>query len=272
MKCNNPKVLWLNDTSNLDDVQKKSVVDCGKCLPCLANRRQDWSVRLMMEYKHSTSALFITLTYAYLPYNGELSKRHCQLFMKRLRKTTTAELRYYLVGEYGSRTGRPHYHLLLFNYDGTNKKIQDCWKKGMIHVGVVNESSVMYCLKYMVQFDLMMDKKQKPFALMSRKYGLGGKYLTEEIVAWHRDGAKNYVMLDEKKCRLPRFYKSKIWYGDEKRLLGDKWKWLAVKKHRKVMRKLVLKVGVKNYPRIVAERRNAALSRMKQKVAFTQIF
>lgn len=226
----------------------------------------------MMEYKNSKGSLFVTLTYAYLPYNGELNKRHVQLFMKRLRKTTTAKLRYYLVGEYGSRTGRPHYHLLLFNYDKANSVIQKCWKKGMIHVGVVNESSVMYCLKYMVQKDVMMDKKQRPFALMSRAYGLGGSYLTDSIVAWHRDGAKNYVMLDEKKCRLPRFYRDKIWYGDIKTKLSEKWKWLAINKSRKMMRKLVLKVGAKNYNRVKADRATALARSMKNKVAYTQTF
>lgn len=47
-----------------------------------------------------------------------LSKRDVQLFLKRLRKyvykNTRERLRYFIVGEYGPKTYRPHYHLLLF--------------------------------------------------------------------------------------------------------------------------------------------------------------
>lgn len=38
-------------------------VNCGKCYPCLSNRRNEWTFRMMQETKYSESSLFITLTY-----------------------------------------------------------------------------------------------------------------------------------------------------------------------------------------------------------------
>lgn len=38
-------------------------IECGKCLPCLSRRSNDWVVRIGQEMKRSDSAFFITLTY-----------------------------------------------------------------------------------------------------------------------------------------------------------------------------------------------------------------
>lgn len=37
--------------------------DCGKCLPCLKKRKQQWSYRLTEQMRESFSAYFVTLTY-----------------------------------------------------------------------------------------------------------------------------------------------------------------------------------------------------------------
>lgn len=77
---------------------------------------------------------FITLTYDddHVPYkyvgdeNGEaikineLIRRDLTLFLKKLRidyqrKNNHIGIRYYASGEYGDRTYRPHFHILLFN-------------------------------------------------------------------------------------------------------------------------------------------------------------
>ena len=112
MMCQQTK--WVFPDTKPDGI----LVPCGKCLNCLMNKRNDWAFRLMQEYRHSKSGLFITLTYhsKYVPDQG-VDKEHFQKFMKRLRHTTSQRLRYYGVGEYGTVTGRPHYHIILFNYD-----------------------------------------------------------------------------------------------------------------------------------------------------------
>ena len=62
---------------------------------------------------------FVTLTYdeKHLPKDGSLCLEHVQLFLKRLRFGSAFPLRYFLCGEYGEKTSRPHYHICLFGTD-----------------------------------------------------------------------------------------------------------------------------------------------------------
>lgn len=286
MNCVSPR--WIDHDGEL------LVVPCGKCLPCLVNKRNDWSFRLMQEYKGSRSAAFITLTYSakYVPDNG-LSKRHVQLFMKRLRKSYGKKLRYYLVGEYGTKTQRPHYHLLLFNFDVEHESfIRSAWSArsgepfGLVHIGEVTEASIRYCTKYVIQRGgAFLGTSKSPFALMSRAYGLGANYLTDQMISWHRGGsiremtagsAKVFTMQFGVKGRLPRYYKDKIW----PLVKGTHWEYIrkqicdltgkeVIKSELENVR-LVREAGYANPDAIIAEMRSAVISRIKEKVSFTQ--
>lgn len=149
MRCISPLSLRQNGSIN--------VVPCGKCNFCLSSKRDDWSFRLRQELKVSTSASFITLTYATekMPVNSsgllELRKSDCQAFMKRLRKVNSVPLRFYTVGEYGTRTLRPHYHSILFNIDPeVRNKLHTIWQLGNVHVGDVSAASIHYVTKYVI--------------------------------------------------------------------------------------------------------------------------
>lgn len=105
-------------------------IPCGKCEGCRIARSREWANRCMMELEYHDSAYFLTLTYDeehvprhwYAdPETGEamqslsLEKRHMQLFWKRLRKAFPDDhIRYFMCGEYGSTTFRPHYHAIVF--------------------------------------------------------------------------------------------------------------------------------------------------------------
>lgn len=154
-------------------------VPCGKCPICRARRISQWSFRLMEQEKVSTSAHFITLTYAteHVPITGKgfmsIVKRDIQLFLKRLRKShhpSEHPIKYYAVGEYGGRTNRPHYHVIIFNAD--LDKIQPAWKLGQVHYGTVTGASIGYTLKYMSKKGRIPlrqnDDRQKEFSLMSK--------------------------------------------------------------------------------------------------------
>lgn len=277
MNCLNPIEVWPKNI--------KYIVPCGKCLVCLSKKRNEWSFRLEQEYKRSKRAAFITLTYhpRFLPDDG-LSKRHFQLFMKRLRKKSKDKLRYYAVGEYGTKTGRAHYHAIIFNFEGDEKFLQEIWSidingrrvpLGIVHIGKVNSASIRYTTKYCIQRKDVLEKSKKqklnpPFALMSRQYGLGLHYLTDSMVAWHRSGNKNYAILPGGvKAALPRYYKKFIWPDEEdRRKIGSKAKWESIRAHRRNMRELKSQ-GYKPSV-IIKEMRNAVLSRIKEKVAYTQ--
>jgi hypothetical protein len=98
-------------------------VPCGKCVLCREKKASEWSFRALCENQSSiTEPLFVTLTYdnAHKPRCG-VRKEDIQNFMKRLRRNLDKlniehDIRYFACGEYGKKTHRPHYHLILWNF------------------------------------------------------------------------------------------------------------------------------------------------------------
>lgn len=224
---------------------------CGKCPECLKRRVSGWSFRLLQEEKNSASALFLTLTYSTdtvpISDNGfmTLKKRDVQLFMKRLRKYhKLVKLKYYVVGEYGGKTNRPHYHMILFN--ANIKYVQDSWKNGQIHYGEVSGASVGYTLKYMMkQGKIPMhrnDDRVKEFSLMSK--GLGANYLSPQMKYWHIRDLENRmhcVLKDGRKIAMPRYYKDKVYNETQRKVIALKAKVdaeIRMKDHIDEMRKI----------------------------------
>ncbi|AXH77002.1 MAG: replication initiator protein [Microviridae sp.] len=254
-------------------------VPCGKCPACAARRTSAWSFRLLQEDKHAESSHFITLTYdtqhAPISQNGfmALDKRDLQLFFKRLRKAHSkgvqhgrpqtigqqrspgqakqhVSLKYYAVGEYGGKSYRPHYHIILFN--AKVELIQDAWGLGHVHYGDVNGASVGYTLKYISKPKRIPlhrnDDRQPEFSLMSK--GLGSSYCKAQtifvgqtvihdgeecieivkikkgygnMVDWHKSSLENrmYCTLpDGKKLAMPRYYKDRIYTTQERARAG----------------------------------------------------
>lgn len=214
--------------------QREAVVPCGKCPKCIARRVSSWSFRLMQEEKVSSFAQFLTMTYAQttLPFSANflptLSKRDVQLFIKRLRKRmgeNAIRIKYYAVGEYGGKTFRPHYHIIMFNHD--LDAIQPAWGLGHVYYGTVSGASVGYTLKYMSKqkkkFRRSPDDDRVPeFALMSK--GLGISYLNETMVEWHTTDYINRMYCTVSggiKIAMPRYYKEKIYFEEEKKAIRD---------------------------------------------------
>lgn len=199
-------------------------VPCGKCVICQRNKQKEWAFRLCVEEKYSDSALFLTLTYSddNLPFDNAtgkptLVKRDCQLFLKRLRKAYSGvKLRYYLVGEYGSKYGRPHYHCILFNLPFKNiedaqKIIEKFWSFGFVHVGSVNHASIMYCSKYSIK--IHTDRRDKfpvkEFMLCSKKPYIGYMY-TFKYVDRHMKDPLRFTTYSAYPHAIPRIIKSKL--------------------------------------------------------------
>lgn len=138
-------------------------IPCGKCYDCIKKKRSAWTARNMLEYKYSNSAYFVTLTYdddkinnldyelqtdLYLP-----NRLHYQGFMKRLRKRLDPiKVRYFMCHEYGTKTFRPHYHLILyFNEDFKlkNSFVQNLWSYGFTYTDPLNQARIHYVSKYL---------------------------------------------------------------------------------------------------------------------------
>lgn len=208
-------------------------VPCGKCPACLSRRTSVWTFRLKQHAKNAINSYFVTLTYdtRFVPITSRgyltLDKRDVQLYFKKLRKAHPENhepIKYYLAGEYGSKTLRPHYHIILFNAD--IELIHKAWDKGEVHIGELTEASAAYTAKYINKGKIIPihknDDRLPEFSLMSKKLGLN--YLSEKIIRYHRaDIERNYLTLEDgKKISLPRYYRQKIWTEPELRIQADK--------------------------------------------------
>lgn len=103
---------------------------CGHCDECVRHKRKAMACRIANEASLTPhDNCFITLTYdeVHLPQaeycgvpRGTLRKKHLQDFMKRLRRRLdyhyNIRVRFFACGEYGSKTKRPHYHLVIFGW------------------------------------------------------------------------------------------------------------------------------------------------------------
>lgn len=223
-------------------------VPCGKCPSCVKRKISQWSFRLMQQEKYSHDAYFITLTYDnnHVPITDRgyltLVKRDLQLFFKRLRKLNSTKISYYAVGEYGSKTQRPHYHIILFNCHIST--VQTAWRFegrdiGECHYGDVNGASVGYTLKYISKgrrfHDSDSDDRQPEFALMSKR--IGSQYLTDSMTKWHKSDINNrmYVQLkDGRRVAMPRYFKDKLYTEEERLIVADNTRKKMVEGHKEL--------------------------------------
>ncbi|QCS36955.1 replication initiation protein [Tortoise microvirus 33] len=217
----------------------RGLVPCGKCVACLLRRQQDWLVRLSCEARASTAVHFITLTYndGCVPRGSfeaspfmVLRKMHVQSFLKRLRSYIEPNrIRYFAVGEYGSKSHRPHYHLILFNWPrGFDlwALVNKAWTYGFTDVKVCDDGHFAYVAKYVTYtMDLpkiLKKKEYKPFSLSSRRPAIGSSYLSDAKVNYHRNTLNTTVRLEGFTYALPRYYKEKIFDDDMKESIRER--------------------------------------------------
>lgn len=226
------------------------LIPCGHCLGCRQQQANEWTNRLLMESKYHDSMHFVTLTYndEHLPVSfhedidtGELiggfslSKRDCQLFFKRLRRAFPDDrIRYYLAGEYGPNTGRPHYHAILFglhpddlmpfgrsetgNQYYISETLQRVWQNGFVSIEPANDFTIRYVTGYITKKlgahpNAEYEKKglTPPFSLSSRRPGLGLSYLEDHL---EKIEADDHITLSTPngslQCSLPRYFRKKL--------------------------------------------------------------
>lgn len=213
-------------------------VPCGKCAACQQRRVSDITFRLFQEYRHASSAYFFTLTYddCNIPLaevDGSLyptlKKEDVQKFLKRLREhIQPVKIRYYIVGEYGPNTNRPHYHGILFNYPlGCDilRDIQGAWQLygesfGFVSVSPVTPGRISYIAKYVTKSDSLFErvKPVKEFSLSSRKPAIGSQFLTPALVKAYRRRTQTYVRDGAYKKHMPSYYRDKIFDNDWRKL------------------------------------------------------
>lgn len=192
---------------------------CGQCTPCRINRSRLWVGRMLLESMEHPASCFVTLTYneEHVPKDGNLNKRHGQQFVQSVRERIhPRKLRYYLVGEYGDKSWRPHFHLVLFGVSPTEEElIRQCWKKGFVLVGTAEAASMQYVAGYVVKKmtnpkDPRLAGRIPEFACMSLRPGIGYG-IVERL-------KKSYSTIGGVKA-----LQQEGWIADQVRVLGYKY-------------------------------------------------
>lgn len=166
---------------------------CMQCELCRRYRAKVWTHRIMLEATQHADNSFVTLTYSdeNLPEDGSVNPEVTQKWLKRLRKAIEPlKIRYYLVGEYGTRTMRPHYHAALFGFPTcsrgqTELRLERCcaqcdiikqtWQVGAIQLARIEPASAAYIGGYVVSKLKRgsIGDKHPEFSRMSNRPGIG---------------------------------------------------------------------------------------------------
>ena len=197
MACTNPKPAWKTKNGKIAFEAPKWTrkadyfVPCEKCLACTAQKSQYWAIRMTHEAQTHKLSSFITLTYREEDCPEAISKKEAKAFIRRLRDYYTKDLRYFLCGEYGETTRRPHYHAIIFGTDFRssrytytvnsdlfgNSELDRVWGKGHIGIADFTPATAMYTAGY-------VNKKlsdRDTFNSMSRFPPLGKRWLERNI-------------------------------------------------------------------------------------------
>jgi hypothetical protein len=202
-----------------------------------------WATRLQHELTQHDRSCFATLTYSpeFLPEGGTLNHRDVQLFLKRLRKEIKTPIRYFVAGEYGDKTQRPHYHIIIYGYDFPDKTVSAIgkgghhrysslaltriWGMGNCDLGTVTPQSMGYVAYYNVKrlqddaagknarkleyVDLctgLITLRRPEYCRMSLRPGIGANWFTQ----FKNEIYKGFVTLDGSNRVIPDFYLRKL--------------------------------------------------------------
>lgn len=253
MGCHYPLTAWKSrDTDDIGSTGKvkmvfredlgypntKTELPCGQCIGCRLDRSRSWAARCLHEASLYERNCFVTLTYKDNPYS--LNKEDIPLMMKRLRKRNPdRSIRYFQCGEYGDQFGRPHHHVLFFNYfpedykyfkkRGDNKlyiseEISEVWPHGMHEIGNLTYDSACYTAKYCLKkiggekAEAHYQGRIPEYTTMSRRPGIGKLwydkfkmdiYNTDKLVV-----TGNHIM------RPPKYY-DQLYDNEQPSLMRD---------------------------------------------------
>lgn len=222
-----------------DTDKKLTLRPCGMCKKCRLEKAKEWSVRIMHEAKMHKENCFLSLTFnnQNIPADGSIRKKDVVRFMKRLRKQLAPKkVRFYACGEYGDKSFRPHYHVLIFGHDFkdkevfktitngsqqyfiyTSEELSKIWDYGFSTTANLTMETALYTARYVQKkitgnSDYAREIKEKrygdklpEFALMSRMPGIGSTWFDQ----YGNDVyPKDFVTINGCKFKPPRYYDS----------------------------------------------------------------
>lgn len=226
-------------------------VPCGNCIGCRLRKSEEWATRMMLENMsyNNNDTYFVTLTYneENLPKNRSLELNQITRFLDTLRKSQKNKynsngFRYYLAGEYGDISKRPHYHIIIYGlkldsndeycikfYTKTSygdlyisNYLADIWKKGYVVIAKVSWRTCAYVARYVTK--KLIGQASETYkelgiepekARMSRMPGISHDYFIKNYKNIYtvidddgKEYIKDYIILpeDSKKRNIPKYY------------------------------------------------------------------
>nr|WEW54488.1 MAG: replication initiation protein [Microvirus Sku122] len=227
------------------------IIPCGKCVACKLTKSNEWKNRMLIEsycWKHT---YFITLTYDNdhikkkqgVSITGELKNlptlNHEDMtkFIKRLRKHFqyyyNEKIKYFYCSEYGPKTKRPHYHMILFtnvellitnigktkiqNDNGINDLILEKWGLGNIGISKFESACAAYVARYTLkkintekQPWSKFDKLEKEKIYMSKRPAIGYQYINKNFENIKENRYKVIPKTNDPNFWLPKTYYNRL--------------------------------------------------------------
>ncbi len=176
-----------------------TLVACRECRICRDNYINDWAGRLIAESKTAKYQYFALLTYGddKLGEQGKikaavLTYSDVQKYFKKLRKRV-GKFKYFVVGEYGNKNDRAHWHVVLMTnkplekaYAGKNRdrikkdgvlRQQGDWDHGWSSFQDFVYTHARYCCKYLDKGK--QDEIKTSMLQMSKKPPIGTEYFQQ---------------------------------------------------------------------------------------------
>lgn len=168
---------------------------CRRCPKCLRVKRSLWAARAKEETAKAPRTWSVTLTFSPVHLAGVLTEAalvrgrdkgarveraaymHVQRYLKRVRSALRCKLRYLCVAEYGSETGRLHFHLLLHEVDKPIPKrtIERLWRSN-VHARLVKSvRQVEYLCKYLTKDSSSRMRPSKHYGPAATAYHRRGR-------------------------------------------------------------------------------------------------
>lgn len=237
MRCTSPRTVgfkadgktisWSPKTTSKEYAEFQ--LPCSKCIECRLEYARSWAVRATHEAQMHPESCFITLTYSDTHLKSpKLIYKDWQNFMKKLRKTVPQAIGVMVVGEYGEKTKRPHWHAILFNFDFkdkvflrenelgdklyTSKTLEQLWGKNDSEqkpneIGNVTFKSAGYVARYSTKklvHGLDDNHDFHPIFRTSSKHAIAKKWLETYYLDVFSYG--HVILNNGQSCPIPRYY------------------------------------------------------------------
>lgn len=271
-------------------------VPCNQCIGCREANSRKWAVRCMLEaeqYPDRDDLTFnwhITLTYDEhnLPCyeelidkstgetkysdnpNGVLKYSDVQTFKKDLLEYFRTHynhtgVKFFMCGEYGGQTKRPHYHIIFFNLPIPKEElkihkmttqgpiykcdmIQKIWKKGFISVTEVNWDICAYVARYVLkkrygstsQTEYFEADMVPEFTHMSNRAAIGRKWFDKNFQKVYEN---DEIILKGHASKIQSIKPPKYYDKLFKDMYPDDYEALAVRRKRSIENKTKLQLN-----------------------------